>query len=179
MSVEVVRTAALDHGLDLLAEVGLDLGEQARVASGAEELDESESVRSVGSAELRRFGDVRAHRVALDEVQVDAETEMGARRENVVERLVHGRPVRADTGARQPAVGCRPPDPLVEGPGEPEVVRLDDKSTRVRHCEQTLVIGAYAPASNIRDAMADERELSLQEQLDEIGVQLDWVRGYL
>jgi len=27
--------------------------------------------------------------------------------------------------------------------------------------------------------MADERELSLQEQLDEIGAQLDWVRGYL
>jgi len=27
--------------------------------------------------------------------------------------------------------------------------------------------------------MADERELSLQEQLEEIGTQLDWVRGYL
>jgi len=27
--------------------------------------------------------------------------------------------------------------------------------------------------------MADERELSLQEQLDEIGIQLAWVRGYL
>jgi hypothetical protein len=27
--------------------------------------------------------------------------------------------------------------------------------------------------------MADERELSLQEQLDGIGAQLDWVRGYL
>jgi len=27
--------------------------------------------------------------------------------------------------------------------------------------------------------MADERELSLQEQLEEIGAQLDWVRGYL
>ena len=28
-------------------------------------------------------------------------------------------------------------------------------------------------------AMADERELSLQEQLEGIGAQLDWVRGYL
>jgi hypothetical protein len=28
-------------------------------------------------------------------------------------------------------------------------------------------------------AMADERELSLHEQLGEIGTQLDWVRGYL
>jgi hypothetical protein len=28
-------------------------------------------------------------------------------------------------------------------------------------------------------AMAEERELSLQEQLEEIGAQLDWVRGYL
>jgi hypothetical protein len=28
-------------------------------------------------------------------------------------------------------------------------------------------------------AMADERELSLQEQLEGIGTQLDWVRGYL
>jgi len=27
--------------------------------------------------------------------------------------------------------------------------------------------------------MADEREPSLQEQLEEIGAQLDWVRGYL
>jgi hypothetical protein len=27
--------------------------------------------------------------------------------------------------------------------------------------------------------MAEERELSLQEQLEEIGAQLDWVRGYL
>jgi len=27
--------------------------------------------------------------------------------------------------------------------------------------------------------MADERELSLEEQLKEIGAQLDWVRGYL
>jgi len=27
--------------------------------------------------------------------------------------------------------------------------------------------------------MADERELSLQEKLEEIGAQLDWVRGYL
>jgi len=27
--------------------------------------------------------------------------------------------------------------------------------------------------------MADERELSLQEQLEEIGIQLAWVRGYL
>ena len=28
-------------------------------------------------------------------------------------------------------------------------------------------------------AMADERELSLREQLEGIGTQLDWVRGYL
>jgi len=27
--------------------------------------------------------------------------------------------------------------------------------------------------------MAEERELSLQDQLEEIGTQLDWVRGYL
>jgi hypothetical protein len=30
-----------------------------------------------------------------------------------------------------------------------------------------------------RVAMAEERELSLKEQLEEIGGQLDWVRGYL
>jgi hypothetical protein len=30
-----------------------------------------------------------------------------------------------------------------------------------------------------RVAMAEERELSLKEQLEEIGAQLDWVRGYL
>jgi hypothetical protein len=34
-------------------------------------------------------------------------------------------------------------------------------------------------AGTIASAMADERELSLQEQLEEIGAQLDWVRGYL
>ena len=34
-------------------------------------------------------------------------------------------------------------------------------------------------ASTMAPAMADERELSLQEQLEEIGAQLDWVRGYL
>jgi hypothetical protein len=28
-------------------------------------------------------------------------------------------------------------------------------------------------------AMADQQELSLQDQLKEIGAQLDWVRGYL
>ena len=33
--------------------------------------------------------------------------------------------------------------------------------------------------STIGSAMADERELSLQDQLEEIGTQLDWVRGYL
>jgi len=27
--------------------------------------------------------------------------------------------------------------------------------------------------------MADERDLSVREQLEEIGAQLDWVRGYL
>jgi hypothetical protein len=31
----------------------------------------------------------------------------------------------------------------------------------------------------MRAAMADERELSLEEQMKEIGAQLDWVRGYL
>ena len=33
--------------------------------------------------------------------------------------------------------------------------------------------------STIGFGMADERELTLQEQLEEIGTQLDWVRGYL
>src|SRR5207249_2062585 len=33
--------------------------------------------------------------------------------------------------------------------------------------------------STIDLAMAEERELSLQDQLEEIGTQLDWVRGYL
>lgn len=28
-------------------------------------------------------------------------------------------------------------------------------------------------------AMADERERSLSEELEEIGAQLEWVRGYL
>jgi hypothetical protein len=28
-------------------------------------------------------------------------------------------------------------------------------------------------------AMADQQELSLEDQLKEIGAQLDWVRGYL
>jgi hypothetical protein len=28
-------------------------------------------------------------------------------------------------------------------------------------------------------AMPDEREIPLDEQLEEIGAQLDWVRGYL
>lgn len=28
-------------------------------------------------------------------------------------------------------------------------------------------------------AMADENEIPLAEQLEEIGAQLDWVRGYL
>lgn len=36
-----------------------------------------------------------------------------------------------------------------------------------------------APAATIASAMAEERELSLQEQLEGIGAQLDWVRGYL
>jgi hypothetical protein len=30
-----------------------------------------------------------------------------------------------------------------------------------------------------RATMAEERELSLHEQLEGIGAQLDWVRGYL
>ena len=30
-----------------------------------------------------------------------------------------------------------------------------------------------------RTRMAEERELSVQEQLEGIGTQLDWVRGYL
>ena len=33
--------------------------------------------------------------------------------------------------------------------------------------------------TTIARMMAEERELSLQEQLEEIGTQLDWVRGYL
>jgi hypothetical protein len=37
----------------------------------------------------------------------------------------------------------------------------------------------YRAAATIASAMADERELSLQEQLEGIGAQLDWVRGYL
>ena len=35
------------------------------------------------------------------------------------------------------------------------------------------------PLATISAAMADERELSLKEQLEGIGAQLDWVRGYL
>jgi hypothetical protein len=31
----------------------------------------------------------------------------------------------------------------------------------------------------MRAAMADERERTLQEQLEETRAQLDWVRGYL
>jgi len=34
-------------------------------------------------------------------------------------------------------------------------------------------------AGTIRRAMADQPELSLEDQLKEIGAQLDWVRGYL
>jgi hypothetical protein len=29
------------------------------------------------------------------------------------------------------------------------------------------------------DAMTDENQIPLDEQLEEIGAQLDWVRGYL
>ena len=36
-----------------------------------------------------------------------------------------------------------------------------------------------ALTATIVPAMADERERTLQEQLEEIGAQLDWVRGYL
>jgi hypothetical protein len=39
--------------------------------------------------------------------------------------------------------------------------------------------GCNRTLGTIRRVMADERELSLQEQLEEIGAQLDWVRGYL
>ena len=31
----------------------------------------------------------------------------------------------------------------------------------------------------MRGAMADETQIPLSEQLEEIGAQLDWVRGYL
>jgi hypothetical protein len=31
----------------------------------------------------------------------------------------------------------------------------------------------------MRRAMADHEELPLEQQLEEIGAQLDWVRGYL
>ena len=34
-------------------------------------------------------------------------------------------------------------------------------------------------AGTIGRAMADQPELSLSDQLKEIGAQLDWVRGYL
>jgi hypothetical protein len=34
-------------------------------------------------------------------------------------------------------------------------------------------------AGTIGRAMADQPELSLEDQLKEIGAQLDWVRGYL
>jgi len=36
-----------------------------------------------------------------------------------------------------------------------------------------------ALTDTIRPRMADERERTLQEQLEEIEAQLDWVRGYL
>ena len=36
-----------------------------------------------------------------------------------------------------------------------------------------------AGAGTIGRAMADQPELSLEDQLKEIGAQLDWVRGYL
>ena len=39
--------------------------------------------------------------------------------------------------------------------------------------------GPALTIGTIASAMADERELSLQEQLEGIGAQLDWVRGYL
>jgi hypothetical protein len=35
------------------------------------------------------------------------------------------------------------------------------------------------PGRNYDHAMADQPELSLEDQLKEIGAQLDWVRGYL
>jgi hypothetical protein len=38
---------------------------------------------------------------------------------------------------------------------------------------------AVLAAGTIGHRMPEERELSLQEQLEEIGAQLDWVRGYL
>jgi hypothetical protein len=43
------------------------------------------------------------------------------------------------------------------------------------HC----VRGSKERVGTIAHAMAEERELSLQEQLEGIGAQLDWVRGYL
>jgi hypothetical protein len=39
--------------------------------------------------------------------------------------------------------------------------------------------GAYRAAGTIEFTMADQQELSLGDQLKEIGAQLDWVRGYL
>ena len=35
------------------------------------------------------------------------------------------------------------------------------------------------PEARMADAMADEIQIPLDEQLEEIGAQLDWVRGYL
>jgi len=34
-------------------------------------------------------------------------------------------------------------------------------------------------AATLNGAMADEIQIPLDEQLEEIGTQLDWVRGYL
>ena len=45
--------------------------------------------------------------------------------------------------------------------------------------ELCAVVGSRRSAGTIAPAMADEREPSLQEQLEGIGAQLDWVRGYL
>gem|GEM_PF-1180350 len=39
-------------------------------------------------------------------------------------------------------------------------------------------MGVEGGVGTIRSGMADQ-ELSLQEKLEEIGAQLDWVRGYL
>jgi hypothetical protein len=35
------------------------------------------------------------------------------------------------------------------------------------------------PKARMAGAMADENQIPLAEQLEEIGAQLDWVRGYL
>jgi hypothetical protein len=47
------------------------------------------------------------------------------------------------------------------------------------HVSATCEVPVDVSAGTIGRAMADQQELSLEDQLKEIGAQLDWVRGYL